>query len=467
MYRARADAVSGTRVYAGGKWLQCIGNKNVSVGDYVWTDGRCVYGHLQESEQPKVITSPDDEGIPIIMVFDGKYCFYNYVSKLIPLKQPEDIGKIAIFSFMINDYRRAVFGARGVYEANHVNHVTPNFYATNIDRRGNSYKLVGTRTKIKIYKNGEEISTTDLTPLIEQQLAESMNSVPSRDGAHFDFQSPFSDYRAMGRFAFIENEDDWNVLLFLFTEAWNTLTGDEVIETPSGIAGTHTNSQTGGASYGSITAYLVNQTGCTEINSCQGSTWGLNSLRIPVLDGQAHIIDYIVRNSSHSYSASITQPNNDAKLQLQDGYYFIINNFPNFPDNMFCYPLFMKISIYTKSDRLLLTETFHTRSRITICKVGAKHLIGVRIGASFGVEIFDADTGYSISSTKEYSDMTGELYGNDKYTAYATGTPHVGEGLYLYDGKTLEKIADGNCLNDRLRPMPKFKGWQKRIQELK
>ena len=68
MYRATAEIVSGTRVYADGKWLQCIGNKCVSVGDRIWTDGRCVYGHLQESEQPKVITvAPDDEGIPILI----------------------------------------------------------------------------------------------------------------------------------------------------------------------------------------------------------------------------------------------------------------------------------------------------------------------------------------------------------------------------------------------------------------
>ena len=53
MYRVRAEKVSGNRVFAKGVWLTCIGNKPVSVGDLIYTDGRCVYGFYQESQQPQ------------------------------------------------------------------------------------------------------------------------------------------------------------------------------------------------------------------------------------------------------------------------------------------------------------------------------------------------------------------------------------------------------------------------------
>lgn len=68
MYRAKVEQINGVNVRAGGKWLKCIGNKIVNVGDYVWTDGRCVYGYEQESMTPLVITNnPDELGIPILI----------------------------------------------------------------------------------------------------------------------------------------------------------------------------------------------------------------------------------------------------------------------------------------------------------------------------------------------------------------------------------------------------------------
>ena len=45
MHRARVAEVRGKRVLAEGKWLTVIGNRSVHGGDWVWTDGRCIYGH--------------------------------------------------------------------------------------------------------------------------------------------------------------------------------------------------------------------------------------------------------------------------------------------------------------------------------------------------------------------------------------------------------------------------------------
>ena len=72
MYRVRAEAISGKNVYAGGKWLRCIGNKNVHVGELVWTDGRCVYGNHHVPQQPLVITAPPQAN-EIIPIFEKYY----------------------------------------------------------------------------------------------------------------------------------------------------------------------------------------------------------------------------------------------------------------------------------------------------------------------------------------------------------------------------------------------------------
>lgn len=78
MYKAKVEMVDGWRVRAGGKWLQCIGNRAVHVGDFIWTDGRCVYGYDQESmTTPLVITINESqiEGVPIVIYRDKVYIY--------------------------------------------------------------------------------------------------------------------------------------------------------------------------------------------------------------------------------------------------------------------------------------------------------------------------------------------------------------------------------------------------------
>ena len=65
MHRARVKAVSGNKVLADGSWLTCIGNHAVYPGEWIWTDGRCVYGHESESGSSYVPTNVLS-GIPIL-----------------------------------------------------------------------------------------------------------------------------------------------------------------------------------------------------------------------------------------------------------------------------------------------------------------------------------------------------------------------------------------------------------------
>ena len=501
MYRATAEIVSGTRVFADGKWLQCIGNKCVSVGDRIWTDGRCVYGHEQESEQPKIITAtPDDESIPILLFFDGKYHFYTYTSRLKELKRPNELSEVdekmkdmgvtnepnytytfgfesnekSIYKFMINDYRREVFVSGSE---------TQNVYATNIDKIGNKYVLKGTSSRLTISKNGENVPATNISGLIEQLKQETVDSIPSGSGRPDSRIS--STYLIRGRFAVIENEKNWSALLFIYAASGQHIISDEydvsykritseLFGGPSSTTISRTRHTSGAAGAISVSAYLVNQDGYSLVSRCSGTYYDLPEEYYDVHDLHNALIDYwtysrtVYIPGDHHYSASITPPNHDVKIQLQDVFYFTVNDYPNFPTNMVCYPLFMNISIYTQKNKLILTETFPTNSNITIAKIGArKYLIGVRICATLGRQILDANDGYQESATIGFVNEEGYTSNNERYAAYADETPYIDAGLYLFDGKTLEKIAPGDCKNEHLRPMAKYNNWQNRVQKLK
>ena len=70
MKQVRVTAVNGRKVQAAGKWLTTIGNRAVSVGDLVWTDGKCVYGHIADAGGAPTIIGSKPEEIPLLI---GKY----------------------------------------------------------------------------------------------------------------------------------------------------------------------------------------------------------------------------------------------------------------------------------------------------------------------------------------------------------------------------------------------------------
>ena len=72
MRQVRVTAINGRKVQADGKWLTAIGNNTVAVGDLVWTDGKCVYGHHSESGGGIVI--PDKKAVEIPLLL-GKYSY--------------------------------------------------------------------------------------------------------------------------------------------------------------------------------------------------------------------------------------------------------------------------------------------------------------------------------------------------------------------------------------------------------
>lgn len=181
MYRVKVEAISGTKVYAGGKWLRCIGNKSVRVGEMVWTDGCCVYGHNQISQQPLIVTAVDtDEVIPIV-VRKEYYALHTeteyelYIFSKGKFKFIKTFVKNYLYSWwavMINDKKNIFFSS---YPVNVGNHTRTTLRATNIDKKGNRYDMLLVCTSytdedghelvshayIKIVKNGEVIKNID------------------------------------------------------------------------------------------------------------------------------------------------------------------------------------------------------------------------------------------------------------------------------------------------------------------
>ena len=76
MHRVRVAAVGNTKAQADGKWLNIIGNKAIATGDYVWTDGRCIYGNISEGGGAAPIINTSEPYVPIFMK-DGKHCLYH------------------------------------------------------------------------------------------------------------------------------------------------------------------------------------------------------------------------------------------------------------------------------------------------------------------------------------------------------------------------------------------------------
>lgn len=186
MYRARVDAVNGTKVRAGGKELTCIGNKPVKVGDTVWTDGSCVYGNEQTPQQPHVITPKEDLGIPLYSLpFTNGTAKNGYVGYY-KLKDNS-------FEFFHSDtkYHRITNNKRMIFENRSV-------YALNIDANNDFYSLS---------KKG----STSITKELQFDLAKNNKIFKSIKLSDF---IP-NNFYVNSIHAFIEDEDHWQLILYL------------------------------------------------------------------------------------------------------------------------------------------------------------------------------------------------------------------------------------------------------------
>ena len=75
MHRARVSTVAGKKALAEGKWLTVIGNRSVHSGDWVWTDGRCIYGHEFAGGSAPVLVKHGESGVPVYV--GARHCIYQ------------------------------------------------------------------------------------------------------------------------------------------------------------------------------------------------------------------------------------------------------------------------------------------------------------------------------------------------------------------------------------------------------
>ena len=225
MFRARIDAVNGSKVFAGGKWLTCIGNKPVRVGEYVWTDGRCVYGNNQVHQQPLVITVPEDEGIPIncfdvVFIYNGVASSINKGQFSFAKNKIKKIGDLSPYcSLSINDFNRYFY----FYFANDI-------IAANIDKAGNTFYILAKKyddvdnTCFELYKNGMCFKTVPVTEAYNEFTSFFPANPLINDADNPDIETfgngKESTYSLKIEAAFIENENSWYIRLQLNGKEW-------------------------------------------------------------------------------------------------------------------------------------------------------------------------------------------------------------------------------------------------------
>ena len=144
MYRIKAEYVKNSKVYAGGKWLTCIGNLPVKVGDNVWTDGCCIYGNVTEGNAPFIHTIQEESVISILT--DDKTLIRFYSLKKHKLKVYPNInlqGKGEwIRALMLNNKHKAnIFFSNAIDERQFNTELPKEFIEAEYSKNGKIYTI--------------------------------------------------------------------------------------------------------------------------------------------------------------------------------------------------------------------------------------------------------------------------------------------------------------------------------------
>lgn len=402
MYRVKAEAVSGTKVFAGGKWLKCIGNKKVRVGEYIWTDGRCVYGNYQESQQPLVITSQEqeDEAIPLVLSTNANthlpretpdLCFYTFKKGKLHLWEKTELARRApgIYTkpIMLNDYKKNIFFRDDNIVDNENGYIE--LLAANINRSGERFELIaktsndGADCSVEIRKNGVAVQTIDVAEFHTENI---WSACPEPPYCPF-VRADINNFRLLDD-AFIEDEKTWR-FAFVGTVA---------------------------------KAYSDMYIGDYEES-------GLDPNPYPERDISYSLTKSYLFTAEDTYLTSNPDLEN-LKFALQDGYYYKwrLAGTSDYGDDYYYSDFFTPTGEKIFSTEILNLADFPDMSR---------HFLLKRI--SNNIYLFSAQD------------------------IWAAG----GGGLWLIrNGDATQLLDRSQCFNQRLRPIKKYRGWQKRLQEL-
>lgn len=450
MYRARVDSVSGTKVFAGGKWLTCIGNKPVKAGDFIWTDGRCVYGNFQEAQSPIVITSPQYKGIPIQL---ANYLF-NFIGNEI-----EKVGELPS-GRIFNDSLKNVYSI-SVDTADAANcNYNGDIYTLKLDTAiwtkysfdFNIANLPGIEIKGYIKKNSEIKEVVPLTDLLKnavnQTYTEAQN-IPYVDGLddgihdngggdnpHCLISTQYENYVLTQPFySFIKDENNWAFVFYIMS----SIKRDRAYSVDSD------DGETVGSDFELLDTIYDGTSIVNRFYYFDSS--GNNSL---IYDEHALIknpdaypmweIDPLTLERSRNVEFSQMQ---NIKFPLQDGYYFK-SNVKDYGESIIegNIPI-LKYDIYSPDDKLLFS-----------CE-------GL-VGLNFSIYQL-AKNKYLVGINPKFIETNGKTTNGGLYICENGELKNISENALK---NISENIKDFRCLNHCLRPMKYSKNWWNKIQNL-
>ena len=515
MYKAIITQINGTKVLAGGKWLTCIGNKPVKVGDSVWTDGRCVYGNDEECQTPIVIT-PKDLGIPISVLNSNVYL--TFTSKLL-----ENKGN----SRFTNKNTKIINDAKGnVYKTS--------VLAANVDNFGNSYTMrqksgtiyendnIKFVREVVIRKNNEDVTVIDINQKLYplQSIAGEIISAELSSNGSYIQDGEYPRYYSIGVthiisgkwmtesgwenyavpfklepyyvptfsviWANINNAEDWAFIVnvgysgtatvkkrgemtdeLISQSAWEYIYGD--FEYFLDL----TDGEIAAVAYAS---YLVTPSGTQLLFQCSGHYGGV----IKFVNGEpfeciasgqdgrpeSRGIFYCdpYDGVSHRQWELLGESNNldidsaaGIKIPLPDKFYYCIDSFPPLPKDEIMLPAFANISIYAPNDKKIFSGVFSIGSRIAVHKTKNGYLIAV--------DDVQSNLVFPYSMAIKGEDFQSEYYNHDNLNNYLR-SEHITSGLYLCKNGELTLLVEGWIMNQYLRPMKNYKNWWNKIQNL-
>lgn len=427
MYRVKAEAVSGTKVFAGGKWLKCIGNKKVRVGEYIWTDGRCVYGNYQESQQPLVITAPqEDEAIPIVLSPNANtflpvgtkpdLCFYTFKKGKLHLEAKTKLarkahGIINDKPIMLNDYKKKIFFRDYNIIDNENGYIE--LLAANINRSGERFEIIaktsndGEACSVEIKKNGVAVKTFDIA---EINTANIWDECPAPPLCPFT-RADINEFRILDD-AFIEDEKNWR---FAFTGTAEKAYSDEYTGPYDGSG-----SDPSAPFVGQFTSYYLSK---TYLVTAEGF-YLISRIYAERIDSDGGITE------PAQFGAKSYPEAEKVKFALQDGYYYKwrLAGTSDYSDNYYYSDFFTPTGRKIFSTEIVDFANYPDRN----C-----HFLLQRI-----------------------SNNTYLFSVQDIWAA-------AGGGLWIIrNGNATQLLDRSQCFNQRLRPIKKYRGWQKRLQEL-
>lgn len=422
MYRAKVETVDGWRVRAGGKWLTCIGNRSVRIGDSIWTDGRCVYGYDKQSLAPIVLiaskNNPSEELVLPIQMGNTFGYFENTLHILGTL--PFDCKSI------VNNKQQILFSS---YAKQKFNSRRDRVLSANCDQAGNVFELRAIIDSeddhydkhITITKNNAVIRSIEL----------------ERDHVIW---------------CFIENSDNWAFVAYSV----------DYNETPSQAfvnylwaAAAHDkadNESSGGEVYPlEVYYYALRDEWLRYYGDSDYGSYTYNG-KMTFFDSKGQKIDFISFDSSvsrdwignrefyfnadHIDSHTISYDGmSNIKFPMHDGYYFTIKN-PILPHrDIIGFPLFIEKTVFTSDGQKLFSGYVQIQDDFLACKIkNNAHLI---VNFSYSLP----PTLISIATLEGQTALTKQLGAYDYHPYGSSFWATFDEDNWLIESTELTQIA--------------------------